>query len=352
MNSELTGLLLHDRVKLINLLYHVIVKWAIPLDIYKIEAEIQQILTTDKKSWIRVYELICLVEADKSWRDNFPSFSSWIRHLAAISKVHESVIWQRKKAGEIYKKYQTREKANGRGVLPLEKVRVSPSNLILAEKIGQGVPAATDSLINKIIQGDLKRSELNAAWQSVKRVREANGEVPNATTRHDKIKPDEVALVASDISIALTNSDWLRGLSDTHNTTSNKFEKRIYRATPEFPAVFGLTGRSEKIDLLVVENITLRKAHRLNTHAIKIKVSVSDIMNDKSVSGYADLVDFMWIAVSANLKDLALRNAKASWGVIVVNDQNEAEVVRKAVRQNPIIERKLDLMQAFVIREC
>lgn len=322
------------------------------MDIAKIESEIQQILTTDRSSWMRVSELITYVETNKAWRDNFQSFSAWIRHLAAISKVHESIIWQRKKAGEIYRRYQDRATRSGKMTPKMSEIQVSPENLILAEKIGQGVGAATDGLIDKILDGELKRSELKSAWQSVKRVREENGEKASAVTRHDIIEVNETALIASDISIALTNSGWIRNFSSIYNPISTIHGKRIYRAVPEFPVLTGSSRDSRRIDLLVAENYTLEKPYNLNTHAIKIEVSQSDLKSNHKASEYSNIVDFIWVAVPSELSEVTIESAMQDWGIIAIDENHQPKIIRRARRNNVNMGRRIELLQTFVIREC
>lgn len=103
-----------------------------------IEEELEKILIKEKRSWVRLFELIREVELDALWKPEHPSFTRWIRHLAYESGLTESLIWKRKKAGEIYSDYQKRARKNGITVPKIEDVDVSPDNFELVEKISQG----------------------------------------------------------------------------------------------------------------------------------------------------------------------------------------------------------------------
>ncbi|WP_430607064.1 hypothetical protein [Enterococcus sp. AZ170] len=141
-------------------------------NIKTIEEEIEKILIKDKRSWVRLFELIREVELGALWKPEHLSFTRWIRHLAYESGVTESLIWKRKKAGEIYSDYQTRAKKKGLSVPRIEDVEVSPDNFELVEKISQGNKDIKDDLMDKVLHRELKRSDLVSAWKSVKTIRQ------------------------------------------------------------------------------------------------------------------------------------------------------------------------------------
>ncbi|MFD1902605.1 hypothetical protein GQR36_25880 [Enterococcus termitis] len=121
-----------------------------------------------------------------------------------------------KKAGEIYSDYQKRAKKNGIIVPRIEDVEVSPDNFELVEKISQGNKDIKDNLMEKVLQRELKRSDLLNAWKSVKTIR--SGEEGSIVKKNGhsevglSIKEKELALSVSDISISLTYSSWLDSL--------------------------------------------------------------------------------------------------------------------------------------------
>lgn len=67
------------------------------MNLRKIEHEIEEILSKDTHSWVRLYELIREVEYNKLWCNEYSSFTQWIKHLAYVAGVTESLIWKEKK---------------------------------------------------------------------------------------------------------------------------------------------------------------------------------------------------------------------------------------------------------------
>lgn len=66
-------------------------------NIEKIEEELQTLLSEDKKSWVKIYELMEEVEEEKLYEGKYRSFTAWVNELAIKSKVHVSLLWSRKK---------------------------------------------------------------------------------------------------------------------------------------------------------------------------------------------------------------------------------------------------------------
>ncbi|OTN84008.1 hypothetical protein A5819_003558 [Enterococcus sp. 7E2_DIV0204] len=141
-------------------------------NIKTVEEEIEKILIEDKRSWVRLFELIREVEIKNLWKPEHKSFTRWIKHLAYEPGVTESLIWKRKKAGEIYSDYQKRAKKKGITVPKIEDVEVSPNNFELVEKISQGNKESKDDLMEKVLRRYIKRSDLLNAWKSVKTIRQ------------------------------------------------------------------------------------------------------------------------------------------------------------------------------------
>lgn len=333
----------------------------------KIEAEIKEILITHKRGWVRLYELISEVENQQLWKEKHHSLTAWVRHLAEVAKVSESLIWKRKKAGEVYADYQKRAQEKGSIVPNIEQVEVSPDNLELVEKISQGNLEIKDGLMEKVLQGDLKRSDLKNAWQTARDLREEQGLRPARKSRHEKIQPvaaptlktsvasaeDELSeeafegISASDIVMALSYSTWLKGSSDYFNPTSNKKGRRIYKTLPEFPVYTGTSRYSRRVDLVILENYTHREAFDLNIHAIEIKTSKHDLLQDQKMSEYADFCNHMWLAVPGPLAETAEEVILDSWGIITITN-GIATVFRKAVYKET--QRKIEVFQTALLK--
>lgn len=145
------------------------------MNLRKIEHEIEEILSKDTHSWVRLYELIREVEYNKLWRNEYSSFTQWIKHLAYVTGVTESLIWKRKKAGEIYFDYQQRAAGRGVSVPNIEDVGVSPDNFELVEKISQGNSQIKDELMQQVLAKDIKRSDLLNTWATIKTIQAKEG---------------------------------------------------------------------------------------------------------------------------------------------------------------------------------
>lgn len=194
-------------------------------NIKMIEEEIEKILIKDKRSWVRLFELIQEVELGALWKPEHLSFTRWIRHLAYESGVTESLIWKRKKAGEIYSDYQKRAKKKGITVPRIEDVEVSPDNFELVEKISQGNKDIKDDLMDKVLHRELKRSDLVSAWKSVKTIRQNEPGSIVKKNSHSEVGCSEdekkIALSVSDIAISLTYSGSI--LSDVGEQSPESF---------------------------------------------------------------------------------------------------------------------------------
>ena len=137
----------------------------------EIEKELQSVIEKDKKSWIRVYELMAAVESEKLYKKDYTSYTQWVNKIAADMHVHVSLLWRRKKAGAFYSEYQERMRKKGKQVYFGDIEGVSPDNLVIAEKIAGSNTKVADQLIEKIQHGELKRKDLSNALAAVRRSR-------------------------------------------------------------------------------------------------------------------------------------------------------------------------------------
>ena len=216
------------------------------MNIKTIEEELERILIKDKRSWVRLFELIREVEMGTLWKPEHKSFTRWIQHLAYESGVTESLIWKRKKAGEIYYDYQKRAKKNGITVPRIEDVEVSPDNFELVEKISQGNKEIKDALMEKVLQRELKRSDLLNAWKSVKTIRQNDEGSIIKKNSHSEVGRSEkekgLALSASDIAVSLTYSSWLDHFSDSSTeAVMTHPQRKFYKLLPKFSFYSSIT---------------------------------------------------------------------------------------------------------------
>jgi|GEM_PF-1880098 len=322
------------------------------MNIKKIEEEIEKILIKDKRSWVRLFELIREVELGALWKPEHLSFTRWIRHLAYESGVTESLIWKRKKAGEIYFDYQTRAKKKGLSVPRIEDVEVSPDNFELVEKISQGNKDIKDDLMNKVLHRELKRSELLSAWKSVKTIRQNEPGSIIKKNSHSEVGcsegEKEIALSVSDIAISLTYSSWLDHFPDvTINTLTTHSQKKVYKLLPNFSFYSSITDRSHTIDFLVIENFT-SKPHQLNLHSIEVVLSEEDLHKSFNSRQYQQHINYFWIAMSSNMIEEIGPKISDDYGLLEV-DNGQIITIWKNATNKPAIE-KIDIVQIAFIK--
>lgn len=296
-----------------------------------IENELETLLSADKKSWVRIYELMDSVEKEKLYTDKFSSYTKWVNALADKAKVHVSLLWNRKKAGRVYAAYEERAKERGRTVPSMNAIQVSADNFNLIEKIAGNNTDVADELIDKVLRGDMKRSDLKNAWQTVKADREASGKKIVRVNAYDKESVDvkTETITAADIVLALSRRNWLINNVDTY---TDRYTVSKYRVLTEFSVQTGTSHHARRIDALILENRTVEaeKAYNVHIHAVEIKVSKHDLLSDHKMQEYTDYADFFWIAVPEELKADAESIMLNDWGLITIDDDKELHVIKKA----------------------
>ena len=295
-----------------------------------IENELETLLSADKKSWVRIYELMDSVEREKLYTDKFSSYTKWVNALADRAKVHVSLLWNRKKAGRVYAAYEERAKERGRTVPSMNAIQVSADNFNLIEKIAGNNTDVADELIDKVLQGDMKRSDLKNAWQTVKADREASGKKSVRVNGYDKgIDVKTETITAADIVLALSRRNWLINNVDTY---TDRYTVSKYRVLTEFAVQTGTSHHARRIDALILENRTVEaeKAYNVHIHAVEIKVSKHDLLSDHKMQEYTDYADFFWIAVPEELKADAESIMLNDWGLITIDEKKELHVIKKA----------------------
>lgn len=310
------------------------------MNLRKIEHEIEEILSKDTHSWVRLYELIREVEYNKLWRNKYSSFTQWIKHLAYVAGVTESLIWKRKKAGEIYFDYQQRSAGRGVSVPNIEDVEVSPDNFELVEKISQGNNQIKDELMQQVLAKDIKRSDLLNTWSTIKTIQAKEGGGIVKKNRYSKIdSSDEQIFTISDFSFALSNSSWLQNTNNSYHKG-----KSVYKLVPNFSFYSSLLMRYITLDFLLLENVSSKYTQELNTHSIEIVLSDSNlnniILNPKT--------NYSWIIIPEDVLSLAYKILPEEIGLLKISSERKIQVVKPAEFNNKT--SKLDILQAFIIK--
>ena len=330
-----------------------------------IENKIILLAQQDSNRWAEMAELLLKVQDEKLYTNEGLSYTQWVRHLAQKAKIHESLLWRRRKAGAYYIKLKAKVAAEGKGKgkeLPeMADVKVSPDNFVLIKDIVGNNDAEGLKLVHKVLAGELTRKDLSAAKIAVLKQREAAGhkrpangyerdkfekmglemenndgtENPENNTENTENTDELIAngITASQILIALqTHQEWLP--EPTDRTAGEEYMrskyKSSYRVLSEFPVDTGDSKHVRRIDAMVIENHTSPHPRKLSLRAIEIKVSKYDLVNDQKMSEYAGYCDFFYIAIPPELKDEALKIMMPDWGLLLVHDDGEIEVAAEA----------------------
>lgn len=320
-----------------------------------IENELKELLNTDKSNWVKIYELMEEVDKNSLWIGVYNSYTAWVRGLAEKVKVHESLLWSRKKAGAVYAAYSERSERVGKKTEDISKINISPDSLVYCEKIARGNPKVEDELIEKALAGEMGRNDLRKAWKAARANVEAAGVKATRANSYETFTPTitEITninkpnvITAADVALALRTNNWLSKSFELH--LNNNYEKRVYTTLPEFPVHTGSSRHSRRIDIAVLENQTTEKPFEIMLHGIEIKVSRSDLLNDKKTSEYKDFVDYLWLAVPDSLKEDAIRVAGEKWGIITINKNKEASIFISAKKDTPVF--KTEALNTAIIK--
>ena len=319
------------------------------------ENELENLVKNDKNNWTRFYILMEKVEKDELYKQrNFRSFTAWLKDFSIKNKVHESVLWNRKKAGRVYEQYQKIQSQKGIETAPLEEINVSMDSLVLLDKIQKKAPALASELIEKTLNREVTRQDLRTAY---KKIRDA--EPPKKRGRKKKLSEEEEQAkalefaennaTATKITQFLKSSNWLLGyeVAKKHFKVAEQQDK--YITLPEFRVYTGTSTKSRRIDVLALENVTVDvKLHQLHAHAIEIKVDKHDLLNDHKYTEYAEFVHFLWLAVPRELVSLAEETAPLSVGIVAVEEDDTLVKIREAQKGNPL--RLLDTMMVSTMK--
>lgn len=350
-----------------------------------IETEISVILKDSMKSWIDLYLLLEEVREGKLYEPEHRSFTAFVRHTADINNVHESILWQRRKAGKVYRRYQQIKAQQGTSTKAIEELKeskVSPETLELCQKIAQSDNEVFANLIEKAIAGEVTRDSLRQTYATMrdKQIEEAleysrshRDDTDNAEGNTNAKRANSIAdngkeltgqnkshkdpLKTAEISLALDSKDWIKefayilGTDRIEEADIYNFARTgtgIFKTLNEFPVTSLTTRFDRKVDKAVFETITLAghflREYQICTHQVEIKVSKTDLINDTKMQDYAQSFDFSWLCVPTELKEEALSVKPERFGLLIYDfDKRTLAIEKTAKRQkDPLqIERTL-----------
>lgn len=312
----------------------------------KIEKDLEQILKVDKTSWTQFYLKLKMIEEEHLYLEaGCRSFTSWVKEFAIKTKTHESVIWNRKKAGKVYEQYIKTKEAEGITVKPLANITVAADSLVLLDKITSKNEAVGAELVEKVMEKEITREDLRNAYKVVRgdlgkntlgdnRIKNKNLDKKNEEEISEENK--EETIVATDIVTALSNSNWLLDRKKSHLTGCfrSAFQQEKYKAILEFPVYPGTSRKSRRIDMLILENLTVEHLNNLQLHGIEIKISKDDLNKDQKYTEYMEFVDYMWLAIPKKLQEFAETVVPTTVGILTLKEDREIVVSRNAVKLN------------------
>lgn len=353
-----------------------------PESIEKIEDKISLILSDSMKSWVDLYLLLEQVRENKLYKPEHRSFTAFVRHVAETNNVYESILWQRRKAGKTYRRYQQIKEQQGKGAKAIEELReakVSPETLELCQKIAKKDDEAFEFLMDKAIQGEVTRDDLRKAYTTIrdKQIEEAiradlrrendtesdtHAKDMQSMANNKKEHTEQNAnpkdpLKTAEISLALDSADWVLSFAQILGTyaidqiDTYNFERTgrgIFKTLSEFPVTSLTTRFDRKVDKAIFETITLAghflRTYQICTHQIEIKISKSDLVHDKKMQDYAQAFDYSWLCVPTELEQEALNVKPEKFGLLLYDfDKKKLAIAKTAQRQkDPLdIERTL-----------
>ena len=320
-----------------------------------IEKQLIELFISERKNWVSIYLLLKIVDEEILWRGNYNSYTQWIKEFAVRSKVHESSIWHIKKMGAVYEKYSKKMEAKGMKVDDIKNTKVSANNLVVLEKISKYSPERTEELVEKIFKKEITKNDLEEIYRAV-RPSKINNENNNSIAfktdgeiRTEKIKNNIKA--STILSTLYEYENWL-GQKKERKYFKSSYEQDKIQCFSEFPVYTGSTKKSRRIDFLAVENMTTDNLWELNIHGIEIKVTESDFINDEKYTEYTEFVDYFYLAVPEELKDIALKNKFKDCGIIVISKDKTnkfiAKVIEAPARLNPL--RREDTLTSIALK--
>ncbi|MDY6058708.1 MAG: MmcB family DNA repair protein [Candidatus Onthovivens sp.] len=303
-------------------------------ELKKYEKQLETILNADKNNWSKFYLLMKEIEEKELYKEvNLSSFTAWVKDFSIKHKIHESVIWNRKKAGKVYESYAKVQADKGIEVPSIEDANVGVDSLVLLNKIAKKDADLGAELTQKAINKEITRDDLRTAYKTVR------GDLKTSKMENrDKEPKTEInvqeTVTAAKIVNGLNHSNWL-GKECKKKHFKRAYELDKYKALTEFPVYTGTSKKSRRIDVLVAENITQDNHFSLNLHGVEIKVSKSDLVGDMKYTEYAEYVNYLWLAIPRDLIEVAEETAPKSIGILIYDD-NKIMIHRDAERLNPL----------------
>lgn len=316
-------------------------------EIDRYEHELEALIKSDKSTWTRFVVLMEEIEEKRLYKDlGLNSFTAWVKDFANKHKIHESVLWNRKKAGKVYRNLEEYQKQKGNIIPPLEHANIGVDSLVLLDKITNKDSDMGAELAEKALKGELTRDNLRTAYKTIRdRNNNQSKQDKNTPTEKDNVESNDTDSIinenvtAAKIVQSLNNSQWL-GVAKRKRHFRGAYEQDKYKTLTEFPVYTGTSKKSRRIDVLVAENLRCDNHYSLNLHAVEIKVSKSDFLNDRKYTEYAEFVNFLWIAIPKDLVNIVEEHTPLAVGILVFDNEKI------------LIHREAELLKPLMIKDA
>lgn len=318
-------------------------------DLKQIEAELETILSSDKRSWVDLYMLLKEVQDNSLYAPAFQSFTQWLKDFARRTHTHESLLWSRLKAGKVYADYQRTKQDQGISVPDLAEAKVAADSLVLLDKLNKANKNIAAEMADKVMAGELTRADLRQAYQDVKAakgirkvstdphaavLKEAGNDGKDHET--EKEGKEKTRIDASDIIFCLSGGiDWL---IEPKTAVLSRFEAKqpyrpVYKLIPEFSVYTGTSRHSRRVDAMIAENQTTDGLWQIALHAVEIKVEKNDLLNDHKYTEYSDYADYLWVAIPTELLPAAEASVPSGVGIITFGRDGKGNLMSKIASQ-------------------
>lgn len=313
-----------------------------------IEQKLAPLVKRKDRAWIEVYRLLDIVEEEELYSVSYHSYTAWLTDFARRTHVTVSLLWKKKKAGRFYDSYVAERQYQEKSYVPLDELSMDPEIIVMIEKITAGNLTEAHKMIDRSLNGEMKRSDLKTLWESEKRERAKKGMPIMRANAYDKDTFAELSYAgyaaknatSLDILTALCNEKWMAGLY-----ADGKEGK--YRLLTEFSILNG----NLDTDYLVIENYTDVRKHFFSLHSIRIICEREELQKELHLKAYPAYMDYYWLAVPIEYSELAytLIEKHDTIGLILYDENTHTAMIdTPAVSGSGYGSRRSDTMDSVV----
>ena len=326
----------------------------------ELENQMLENIEKERRLWVITFEIMAKIDRKELYKEaGFSSFTAWVNSFAIKANLHVSLLWKRYKAGKYYEAFEERARNSGINVPTMEKIEIGAETLVLIEKIAGKNDVVGDELTQKALSGEMKQSDLKAAYQAVKtekadkvekkadsieEIMERQGQTKLFTDINTDTK-FKVKIKAEDVVKALQSRQWLLDLlKGTAGAETGYGETGKYVTFTEFPAFSADTRHSRRMDILAIETMSINghEKYDVKIHGIEVKVSESDLKKDTKMGEYVNLVDMFWVAVpdTPKMLETAQNYIIKGWGLLAFSKDHQVRVVTQATYNKGVLRDK------------